>query len=319
MAPFVETRQLSGGKNASLAIPLQVIRCAVQLGIGVVFVWWIFRWANLDFKHLWLAIRDASLLNLVFAVCFFVCSTALKTIQLQTCLPLSGTKRCAFGLILLQNAFLTILPFRIGEISLPLLLMRSQNLPLTNIVSSILIIRIIDLLVITVTAAVGAVMFGIILSLKTLGISVVVCCILVGAAKLIFKKFMTSKAMQTISLVVACLPNLATLGKISLGSTAVFGFSVLQSAFALQAFGLTIPISEVAFLNAVSFLLAVIPFHPPGGWGTVDLVQVIVLRRLNIQPEVATPVILVTHGFYTVLFFLGGVSGWWLCRRSFRR
>src|SRR4029079_12618841 len=140
-----------------------------------------------------------------------------------------------------------------------------------------------------------------------------------SAARLIFQRFLSFKIARAMSAIVACIPNSTTLGKVSLVSVAVFGASVLQSAFALRAFGLTIPLPEIAILNAVTLLVAVLPLHPPGGWGTIDFIQLLVLQRLNIQAQIATPAILVTHGFYTVLVLLGGAFGWLLCRTLSRQ
>jgi uncharacterized membrane protein YbhN (UPF0104 family) len=304
-----------GEKRAQLVSPLKVTRWLIQIGIGLALLWWIAQWSNIDFEQLWLALRGASFLNLTLAIIFFVISIHLKTIQFQTCIGLTDLKMSLFGLFLVQNALVTILPWRIGEIGLPLLLVRSQNIPLTKSVSGIVIIRVVDLLIIALVAAIGSTSLGIDASRKTLAILLVILIIGFSAARLIFQRFLSLKIASAMSAIVACIPNSITLGKVGLVSAAVFGASVLQSAFALRAFGLTIPLPEIAILNAVTLLVAVLPLHPPGGWGTIDFIQLLVLQRLNIQAQIATPAILVTHGFYTVLVLLGGAFGWLLCRK----
>jgi len=304
-----------GEKRAQLVSPLKVTRWLIQIGIGLALLWWIAQWSNIDFEQLWLALRGASFLNLTLAIIFFVISIHLKTIQFQTCIGLTDLKMSLFGLFFVQNALVTILPWRIGEIGLPLLLLRSQNIPLTKSVSGIVIIRVVDLLIIALVAAIGSTSLGIDASRKTLAILLVILIIGFSAARLIFQRFLSLKIASAMSAIVACIPNSITLGKVGLVSAAVFGASVLQSAFALRAFGLTIPLPEIAILNAVTLLVAVLPLHPPGGWGTIDFIQLLVLQRLNIQAQIATPAILVTHGFYTVLVFLGGAFGWLLCRK----
>jgi uncharacterized membrane protein YbhN (UPF0104 family) len=308
-----------GGKRARLVSPLKVTRWLIQIGIGLALLWWIVQWSRIDFEQLWLALRRASFLNLTFAIIFFLISIHLKTIQFQTCIGLNDLKTSLFGLFLVQNALVTILPWRIGEIGLPLLLLRSQNTPLTKSVSGIVIIRVVDLIIIALVAAIGSTSLGIDVSRETLAILVIILIMVFSAARLIFQRFLSLKIARVISTIVACIPNPITLGKVSLVSAAVFAASVLQSAFALRAFGLTIPLPEIAILNAVTLLVAVLPLHPPGGWGTIDFIQLLVLQRLNIEAQLATPAILVTHGFYTVLVLLGGAFGWLLCRKLSRQ
>ena len=308
-----------GENHTQLVSPFKVLRWLVQIGIGLGLLWWIVQWSKVDFEQLWLALRRASFLNLTLAIIFFVISIHLKTIQFQTCIGLTDPKRSLFGPFLVQNALLTILPWRIGEIGLPFLLLRNRNIPLTKSVSGIVIIRVVDLIIITLVTAIGSTSLGINVSWKILAIALVILGMMFSAARVILRRFLTLKIARAISAIVACIPNPITLGKVSFLSAAVFGASVLQSAFALRAFGLTIPLPEVAILNAVTLLVAVLPLHPPGGWGTIDFIQLLVLQRLNIQAQIATPAILVTHGFYTVLVLLGGAFGWLLCRKLSRR
>jgi uncharacterized membrane protein YbhN (UPF0104 family) len=308
-----------GQKSARAVPPWRIVRWLIQLGIGTVILWWIVRWGNIDFEQLWTAFRKASALDLALAVVFFVISIVLKTIQFRICLSLPVSNRYLFGLFLSQNAFLTILPWRVGEISLPLLLWRNRDVPVATSVSSVIIIRLIDLIVIGAVVAVSGARLGIFVSLGILAS----CIIILGSAlyfvKVISQRRSSPKFLRAISVAFESLSNLVTLGWIVLLSAGVFFTTTLQSAFALRALGLAIPLLEIAILNAATLIVAVLPLHPPGGWGTIDLIQVMLLRQLNFSPEITTPVILVTHCFYTFLVLLGGVVGWWICRNISRR
>ncbi len=308
-------------ENAVRTIPtLTILRWIVQLGFGIILLWWIVRWVDVDSERLWTAVGKASPLDLALAVVFFVISIGLKTMQFRICLSSNVSNKYLFGLLLSQNALLTILPWRIGEISLPLLLRRNQDVPLTKSVSNILMIRLIDFaFIIVVAAATSGPKIRIYVSWVTLFVIVVILGSLFYAAKLVFRRVPTLKFVIAISVAFKSLSNPTTVGSIVLFSAGVFAMTTLQSAFALRAFGLTIPLLEVAILNAASLLVAVLPLHPPGGWGTIDLIQVVLLHQLNFQPEITTPVILVTHCFYTLLVLLGGGFGWWLCRNISHR
>lgn len=308
-----------GQKGAHTVPPLRILRWVIQLGIGIVLLWWIVRWVNIDFERLWTAVREASPLNIALAVVFFVISIMLKMIQYRICLSMSVSNKYLFGLLLSQNALLTILPWRIGEVSLPLLLRRNQDIPLTKSVSSVLMIRLIDMVIVVAVVVMGGAKIGIYVSWVTLAVIVVILGSLLYGAKVVYQRLPTPKFVKAICVAFESLSNLVTLGSVVVLSVGVFVMTTLQSAFALRAFGLIIPLPEIAILNAASLLVAVLPLHPPGGWGTIDLIQVVLLRQLDFQPEITTPVILVTHCFYTFLVLLGGVVGWWLCRNISRR
>jgi uncharacterized membrane protein YbhN (UPF0104 family) len=102
-------------------------------------------------------------------------------------------------------------------------------------------------------------------------------------------------------------------------SVAIFILSTFQSMFALHAFGLALSVTDAAVLNALTLLAALLPIHPPGGWGTIDSIQIVILYRLNYQPEQLAAVILAAHCFYTLVVLSGGTVGWIMRSRSIRQ
>lgn len=291
-----------------------LLRWATQAGIGILILWWIVHRFNLDTGQLWGAVTGASLLSLTLAVIFFVISIVLKAIQFRICLLQPIPSVYLLGVFLSQNALLTFLPWRTGEIGLPLLLRRDRGISIVRSASSILIIRLIDLVIIGVVAVLGGVRLGFTVPWVTIALTIVAFGSLIYAANLVIRRRSLPQLIRNLRGVFDSIPNRASLARIVLLSSSVFVMSTFQSAFALQAFGLKISVGDVAVLNAGSLFAAVLPLHPPGGWGTIDFVQVVLLQYLNFQPDTTTPIILVTHFFYTFIVLLGGFLGWWLCR-----
>src|SRR5688500_16842797 len=103
----------------------KVIRWLFHFGIGVALLWWIFYWVDIDVGGLQAAVTKASYLDLGLAFIFFALSFVLKTIQFRVCAGLSTSKAHLLGVFLFQNMLLTVLPWRIGELSVPVLLLRN--------------------------------------------------------------------------------------------------------------------------------------------------------------------------------------------------
>jgi uncharacterized membrane protein YbhN (UPF0104 family) len=314
-----EVFEETGQKEVYTVSPSKVLRWIFQLGIGAVLLWWIVQRVNIDFVQLSTAVGEASLLDLGLALGFFAVSILLKTIQYKICSSLTVQNRYLFGLFLSQNALLTMLPLRVGEVGLPLLLRRTQGIPVIKTVSNLVIVRLVDLILIGVIVALSGARFGIVVSWTTIIVIAALLCSIFYFAKVATGWSSAPKFIKLISVAFEPAYRCPTLGFVAILSVGVFIATTLQSALALRAFGLPLPLLDVAILNATSLLVAVLPLHPPGGWGTMDLVQVVLLRQLGFRPEVTTPVILVTHGFYTLVVILGGLLGWWLCRNSSSR
>jgi hypothetical protein len=272
---------------------------------------------NLNAGHLWNAVTQASLMSLTLAVVFFFSSIVLKSIQFRIYLAQPIPSFYLLGLFLSQNALLTFLPWRIGEIGLPLLLRRDRGISIVRSTSSIVIIRLIDLVIVGVLAVPGWIRLGFSVPWGAIVLIILALSALLCAAIVVFKQRPIPQYVRNLTVASRSIPHPSCLALIVLLSLGVFVMTTLQSAFALQAFGLEISIADVAVLNALSLLAAVLPLNPPGGWGTIDFLQVFVLENLNLQPEITTPIILVTHGFYTVIVLLGGFLGWCLCRNVF--
>jgi uncharacterized membrane protein YbhN (UPF0104 family) len=170
--------------------------------------------------------------------------------------------------------------------------------------------------IICVVAVLGGLRLGFTVPWVTIVLAIMTIGALICAVKVLVKRRSMPQYLRTLTVAFGSIPNRACLARIVLLSMSVFVMTTLQSAFALQAFGLKISMADVAVLNAVSLLAAVLPLHPPGGWGTIDLIQVVLLQYLDFQPDITTPIILVTHCFYTVVVLFGGFVGWWLCRNA---
>jgi hypothetical protein len=298
---------------------LKVFQVTLQTLIGAGLLWWIVSWIRIDGERFAHAFRDASFLLLSIAVLCFALSTILKSFQYSMVLPRSISGAYIAGLILSQNALLTFLPWRVGELSLPVLLRQDHNIAFVNSASAILIVRFVDLLIVVLVAIVGSQHLGFQFNLSNAAYGLIAATVLVGAIYAAWCRFLGGSSLSVLVAAIKPRHNPVQLGSVLLLAICIFVLSTLQSTFALRAFGLPVLLLEVALLNALTLLAALLPIHPPGGWGTIDSIQIALLHYLNYQPEHSAPVILAAHCFYTLLFSLGGMFGWILRVRSLPR
>ena len=284
------------------------VQLTMQFGLGVLLLWWIITWVNLDGEQLVQVFTQASFFPLILAALCFTISMVLKALQYQIFLR-STSGVYLIGIALSQNALLTFLPWRIGEMSFPLLLRKDYNIPITSSVSLLLVIRLVDLLIVVTVALVGSRKLGLDIHRAAVIFSVVAAVGLLFALNFALRNLAIG-SLQTFTATLEPLRNALHFGSFLLLSVSIFTLTTLQSTFALQAMGLAVTLPDIALLNALSLLAALLPIHPPGGWGTIDSIQVVVLKHLNYYPGTAVPVILATHCFYTLLILVGGIIGW---------
>ena len=290
----------------------KALQWTVQFGLGVLLLSWIFTSIKLDGKQLVQIFTGASLIYLTLAVLCFAISIVMKALQYRILLPPATSNVYLTGVALAQTTLLTFLPWRIGEVSFPLMLRKDYDIPIMSSMSLLLVIRFVDLLIVVTVALVGS---------QKLGLNIHWAAIIFGIAAAVVLFFVLNPLRRRAriptslrAIIVALEPhcNAFRFGNLLLLSIGIFITTTLQSNFALRAMGLAVTLPDIAFLNAVSLLAAVLPIHPPGGWGTMDSIQIVILQNLHYNAAVAAPAILATHCFYTLLILAGGVIGWLL-------
>jgi uncharacterized membrane protein YbhN (UPF0104 family) len=294
-------------KNAPF---IQWLALLFQCVAGLWLLWWISSSSGLNVEQLAQRLNQASPVLLLLGILCFLLSMALGALRYHLFLPKSISLSYLFGTALLQNALLTFMPWRTGEISYPLLLRRDHNISVVSSTTAILAIRLTDLLVVLAVALVSGAKLGLDVYI---GVSIFVAVVVVGLSGLIALRLWGEKAPARLQKLVAALAPLygfRNLIRFLALSAAVFAATTMQSTFILRAMGFDIALIDVATLNALGLLVGLLPIHPPGGWGTIDTVQVLILERLGYNAKIALIAILAAHSFYTMLIFVGGVIGW---------
>lgn len=302
-------------KTRSIKGCAKLARLATQITISIAFLWVIFGSIDFDGSRFTHALRNASPGLLLSALACFMIWITFRSAQYLILIPGLQPVRYVMGLVLSQTALLTFLPWRIGELSLPVLLQRDRNVSLIKSTTATVIVRLADFSIVLLVAIGGMQKLGLGIYFNNLVYGMIVALVFLGAILWWFQL----QGKSLLSMVTSindqlCKP--ARIGALVLISAGSFIVATLQSTFILRAFGLPVSLIEVALLNALTLLAALLPIHPPGGWGTIDSIQIAILHYLNYRPEESAPVILVAHGFYTLLLIFGGSFGWLIRRNS---
>jgi uncharacterized membrane protein YbhN (UPF0104 family) len=293
---------------------------AIQIAVGIGLVWWMVAWFNIDGKRFVQAFRQASFMPLVLAMLCFAFSILLKSRQYLFVFSASLPKGYITGIILSQNALLTFLPWRMGELALPFLLRRDLHIPVAKSMASLIAIRGVDLSIVIIVGLILGRRLGFQMNLTQLGLVIGVALILLSLLGIVSRRLRGQTLLwEAAGAAVKCLRSPVRFSCLLLFSIGIFCLSTLQSMLTLQGFGLSISLYQIAWLNALTLLLALIPIHPPGGWGTMDSIQIATLHYFNYPAEDSAPIILAAHCFYTVLISLGGMLGWILRGKGLKR
>ena len=229
----------------------RAVQWTVQFVLGVLLLWWIFTSVNLDGKQLVQIFTQASFFPLTLAALCFAISMIIKALQYHILLPPATSNVYLTGVALSQTALLTFLPWRIGEVSFPLLLRKDYNIPIMSSMSLLLVIRLVDLLIVVTVALMGS---------RKLGLNIHWAAIVLGIAAAValffVLKSMGRRARAPASLraiIVALEPhcNAFRFGNLLLLSIGIF-INHAPIHFRLASYGLAVTLPDIAFLNAVS-------------------------------------------------------------------
>lgn len=287
----------------------------MQALLGILALYWIVAINHVDIAQIVRHFRTIDWGVLALGVGCFVVVMTLTTWRYYIFMPGRMSFRYLLGVTFLQNALLTFVPWRIGEVSYPWLLRRDYGIPLATSVVVIVSVRLVDLLVVVVVALAGSSLLQLDAGWLAAGL---------GAAAMLGLIIILVWQHGRRRFASVSKPWLEALGSLRkpqrligflASSIAVFLVATFQSKLLLQAFALELSVANVAVLNALTLLIAVLPVHPPGGWGTIDSMQVLVLSRFGYDPALALPMILAAHSIYALVIFGGGVGGWLLRKK----
>lgn len=284
-----------------------------QVLIGLGALWWLIQANAMDVADLGRRLLLADFGLLALGIGCFVLNTVVIALRYLLFFPATVTLRYMLSVTLLQQALVNFVPWRLGEVSYPLLLRRDHAVPLAHSAAMIVAIRLADLVVILGFAIIAMLRLGMelgwLISAAGVGAGLMVAFVLL-AHRLAPGRM--AGLLQSLSEVYSPLRSVGRLAAFVACSVTIFAIAIVQSSLILGALGMTVAPLDIASLQALSLIFALLPIHPPGGWGTADTMQVLVLERLGYSPSIAIPVILVAHSVYTVLFLLGGCAGWLL-------
>lgn len=282
-----------------------------QILVGLVLLAWLTQLTGLDLARLGARLTAVSPIHLTLGAVCFVAAMGLGAWRYKLFLSPSIPLSYLVGTTLLQNSLLVFVPWRVGEISYPLLLKRDYAVSIKDSGIVLLTIRVTDLLLISSVAIAGGGRLG----LDSRMLAFLFATGLIGAVALVVATRTGNQSiarLMPLPWVLQPLMDPARASLFILLSIAIFVITTTQSALILHALAFQIDWFDVAVFNALGLVAGLVPIHPPGGWGTMDSFQLLVLQQLGYPANEAAPAIIAAHSIYTLLIALGGVCGWML-------
>ncbi len=296
------------------------LRIAVSILIFAAFVIWFeieFGWGNVfrqfsDFSPA----RIAGLTMLVFI------SYILRTVRIYDYMitGLKGGFLLTTRLVLLHNFFNNLLPMRTGEAAFPLLMKRYFSIKVTESVSVLFWLRLLDLHFLAVAAFV--ILFG---EFYTTVPGILILAAIISAP--IFVYVFRTKLDTSIDEKGSLLKQI--LGKIAMGLPdsiprllrswfwTVINWSLKLTAYAV----IIITVMDINFFSAVfasiiGDLSSILPIHGFAGTATYEGGVVLGLKYFNIAFEPALNAAVVLHIFFLACSFIGACAGYLIYPKS---
>lgn len=311
------TRLLAAWRSLRAARSFRTLALAAQIFVGGLLLWWLSQAFDIDPGRLVERVVASDYLALTLSVLCFVLTMVCAAARYRLFLPAHIGTGYMIGVALMQQAFLSFLPLRLGEVSYPIALRRDYAIPLLRSAAMLMAVRLADLGLMLGIALAASIRLGIDVRLVTalLGFGAAL-----GAAGLCALWYLARDRLvgvgRSLTALVQPLRERRRLTAFLVLTAANIVFTTLQTSLILHALGLPLALLDVAAFNAISLLFALLPIHPPGGWGTTDTLQIFLLERLGHDAAVAAPIILAAHSLFTLLFALGGLIGWFIRGRT---
>ncbi|MCU0415244.1 MAG: flippase-like domain-containing protein [Ignavibacteriaceae bacterium] len=117
----------------------------LQIATGILAFYWVIRWSGISFDQFRERAVQVSPILISLGILSFILTALLNALRYRLFLQGQISIRYLTGLFLVQNALLTITPWRVGELSYPILLHRDYRISLARSGTALLLIRILDL------------------------------------------------------------------------------------------------------------------------------------------------------------------------------
>lgn len=290
-----------------------------QLVIGALAFFIIIHFTQVDFSDLKLRFENISWNWLALGVFFFFISMIIIALRYKTLIEDPQISLAYwFGLSLFMNSILTFVPFRIGELGFPYLLLKDQKVNLRTSLSVLIFVRIIDFLIVILAGLWGFYYLHLDIDwymilerwpLLIIALSIFGTLLWVIGKEPSLRTRLTSELIKWRDYFSSLILNIGKLLSTIILSTSYFFIVSLQSLCILTAMGLHISLTHVITLSVITILASLLPIHPPGGWGTIDSIQILILSLLGYSLLVSST-ILSAHLVYSLLILFGGIVGW---------
>lgn len=284
----------------------------LQILLGLLALIFLININDINIKILNETISESSFLYLSIGLLFFLISNFVASIRYNLFFSYLVPFPYLLSLTFFQTFLLTFIPWRLGELGFPILLKQDYDISIILSFGVILIMRIMDFIIITAFVIfIGGYIITNLLYWILIAFFVVplLLLVLIKLIPIAYRKRIENKIKESID----SLNEISSPRQyLNLFIYSVFYFlsTSIQSLFILKAFSLNLDFRETIFLNGITLISAVLPIHPPGGWGTIDSIQVYVLQEIGKMPGLTIPSILSAHTFYTIIIIVGGFIGW---------
>jgi len=301
---------------------LRWILVLMQLILGGVAMFWVITKGNVSLDQFLNCFTSSSIFPLLLSLLCFAGAMGVVALRNSILIRQKIPFGYYWGLAFFLNTLLTFIPWRIGEIGFPWLMHRDQQVPVKESLIVILIVRAFDMLVIIMVVLLSGnqLLANFYLDFRRLDFVFLITAIFFLITVLLIYIFYNKLRDLMTEFVQLCKEyfQLKTLFYVFVLSLLSFVLTAMQSFFALHAVGLKITILDIIILKAGTIIAALLPIHPPGGWGTIDSIQIFILLQFGFFLDEIASSILAAHTFYTFLIMFGGVFGWMILNRKVR-
>jgi uncharacterized protein (TIRG00374 family) len=282
--------------------------------------------SQVDYRNIFSLFESINYTYIAISFMFYFVLTLVRSLRIKLLVNHNTNIKNLFAIVLVNNFVINLLPFRIGELSLPVLLSRYSGVEKKEGFLMLFYLRVMDVFVVLMLLLVFIFLFsnnipqfyGVLLSLVLLLIFIILALLNSDKILLFFGSlFKKNSCLGSMNMLSNSVDKLLSVNKFYKGKiAAIFILSVLTFVtlifvlgFVIKAYPITLSFFDTVLVSLVVIIITSLPVNGIAGTGPLELGISTILVSAGVDKDLSISIAFNYHFVYLIfIVFFGSLS-----------